>query len=95
MPGPASAPALRHGRERVAGHAIGSAAGPCRRPRPLPGGVPIITNIAASRAYATGLWRCGGMTGYTSTGVGISGLPVRYFSKSEVALITLRRRANS
>ena len=61
----------------------------------LPGGVPIITNIAASRAYATGLWRCGGMTGYTSTGAGISGLPVRYFSKSEVALITLRRRANS
>lgn len=58
----------------------------------LPGGLPIITNIAASRAYATGRWRCGEMLGYTSPGAGISGLPVRYFSKSEAALITLKRR---
>jgi uncharacterized protein len=59
----------------------------------LPGGRPIITNIATERAYATGLWQRGGMVGYTSPGAGISGLPVRYFSKSEAALITLRRRA--
>jgi uncharacterized protein len=59
----------------------------------LPGSRPIITNIAARRAYATGSWRCGEMVGYTSPGAGISGLPVRYFSKSEAALITLKRRA--
>lgn len=59
----------------------------------LPGGVPIITNIAAKRAYARGMWRCGDMVGYTSTGGGISGLPVRYFSRSEAALVTLRRRS--
>jgi predicted MPP superfamily phosphohydrolase len=59
----------------------------------LPGGVPILTNIAAKRVFATGPWRCGAMMGYTSPGAGISGLPVRYFSKSEAALITLRRRA--
>jgi len=57
----------------------------------LPGGVPIITHIAAPRTYAQGLWQCGGMTGYTSTGSGTSGLPVRFFSRSEAALITLRR----
>jgi predicted MPP superfamily phosphohydrolase len=57
----------------------------------LPGGIPIITNIAAPRAYASGLWRCSDMVGYTSTGGGISGLPVRFFSRSEAALITLRR----
>jgi predicted MPP superfamily phosphohydrolase len=59
----------------------------------LPGGLPIITNIAGKRAFATGAWRCGAMMGYTSPGAGISGLPVRYFSKSEAALITLRRRS--
>ena len=59
----------------------------------LPGGLPIITNIAGKRAFSTGAWRCGAMMGYTSPGAGISGLPVRYFSKSEAALITLRRRS--
>ena len=59
----------------------------------LPGGLPIICHMAAPRRYATGLWRKGGMIGYTSTGVGTSGLPVRFNSRSEVALITLRRDA--
>ena len=59
----------------------------------LPGGVPIICHMAAPRRYATGLWRDGGMIGYTSTGAGTSGLPVRFNSRSEVALITLRRDA--
>ena len=31
------------------------------------------------------------MTGYTTTGVGVSVMPVRFFSKGEVAIITLRR----
>ena len=57
----------------------------------LPGGWPIIAHMAAPRRYARGLWRKGGMIGYTSTGAGTSGLPVRFNSRGEVALITLRR----
>jgi len=56
----------------------------------LPGGWPIITHMSRYRRYARGLWRHGGMQGYTSTGVGVSGLPVRFNTRGEVALITLR-----
>ena len=57
----------------------------------LPGGIPIITHMSGHRAYASGLWRHGAMTGYSSTGVGVSGLPVRFNTRGEVVLITLRR----
>ena len=57
----------------------------------LPGALPILTNSVGRRSHARGVWRCGGMAGYTSTGVGVSGLPVRYNSRGEVALITLRK----
>ena len=57
----------------------------------LPGGWPIISHMAAPRRYAKGLWREGDMIGYTSTGAGTSGLPVRFNSRSEAVLITLRR----
>jgi hypothetical protein len=57
----------------------------------LPSGRPILTNSAAPRRYARGLWRCNGMVGYTSTGLGVSGIPVRYNSRGEMALLTLRR----
>ncbi len=56
----------------------------------LPGGMPIITHMAAPRRYASGIWRRGPMTGYTSTGIGVSGLPVRFNTRGEVVLITLR-----
>lgn len=59
----------------------------------LPGGWPIVTNQRCRRAYARGLWRCGDMTGYTSRGIGVSFLPVRFNSSGEAALITLRRAA--
>ncbi len=58
----------------------------------LPGGLPIMTNIKTQRRYARGLWRHGRMTGYTTTGVGVSVMPVRFFSRGEVAVITLRRK---
>ena len=54
----------------------------------LPGGRPIITHMVRLRRYASGLWRHGSMVGYTSTGVGITALPVRYFSRGEVVLLT-------
>ena len=57
----------------------------------LPGGVPIMTNVKSPRRYARGLWKHGAMTGYTTMGVGVSVMPVRFFSKGEVAVITLRR----
>jgi predicted MPP superfamily phosphohydrolase len=57
----------------------------------LPGGIPVMTSIRAPRRYARGLWRHGDMTGYTTVGVGVSVMPLRFFSKGEVAVITLRR----
>ena len=56
----------------------------------LPGGKPIITHMGRHRGYASGLWRHGSMTGYTTTGLGVSGLPVRFNTRGEVVLITLR-----
>ncbi len=56
----------------------------------LPGGRPIITHMSRFRRYARGLWRHGAMQGYTSSGVGVSGLPVRFNTRGEVVLIMLR-----
>ena len=56
----------------------------------LRGGDPIVTNISSKRVFAKGVWKCGGMTGFTSSGVGVSGLPFRFNSRGEVAEITLR-----
>ncbi len=47
--------------------------------------------MSRSRRYASGLWRHDKMLGYTTTGVGVSGLPVRFNTRGEVVLITLRR----
>ena len=55
----------------------------------LPGGQPVLTHLSRHRRYARGLWRHGEMQGYTSTGVGISALPVRFNNRGEVVLITL------
>jgi hypothetical protein len=57
----------------------------------LPGGRAIITHLTRHKGYAQGLWRHGRMIGYTSTGVGVSALPIRFNSRGEVALFTLRR----
>lgn len=57
----------------------------------LPGGIPVLTNSALHWRHARGLWRRGKMIGYTSNGAGTSGLPVRFFSRGEVTLFTLRR----
>lgn len=57
----------------------------------LPGGRPIVTRMRGYRKYASGLWSCGDMTGYTSTGVGVASPTVRFNSRGEVVLMTLRR----
>jgi uncharacterized protein len=57
----------------------------------LPGGRPVVTQLTRFRHAAAGLWRHGRMTGYTSSGLGVSSPTVRFNSRGEVAVITLRR----
>jgi uncharacterized protein len=52
---------------------------------------PLITNANCPRAYVRGHWRHESVLGYTSTGVGASGVPVRFFCPPEIPLITLQR----
>jgi len=57
----------------------------------LPGGRPLVTHLKRCRHAASGLWRQGRMTGYTSLGLGVSDLPLRFNTRGEVVVITLRR----
>jgi uncharacterized protein len=57
----------------------------------LPGGVPLIRHLARGHAFYRGVWRHGAMQGVTSTGVGTSGIPVRFNTVAEIPIITLRR----
>jgi len=57
----------------------------------LPGRGPIFTNSRAPRFTANGNWQYKEMMGYTSQGVGASGVPLRFNCPGEVSLITLRR----
>jgi predicted MPP superfamily phosphohydrolase len=59
----------------------------------LPGGRPLVTHLARCHGGARGLWRWGDMIGYTTTGLGVSGPPLRFNCPGEAALITLRRQA--
>ncbi|MBC7907315.1 MAG: metallophosphoesterase family protein [Rhodospirillaceae bacterium] len=59
----------------------------------LPGGRPVFTALDYHRHLAKGAWRHGRLQGYTSTGTGSSAPPLRFNSRPEVALITLRRGA--
>ena len=51
---------------------------------------PVITNVHAPRHFASGFWRYKNMRGFTSTGVGISSVPVRFNCPPEIVLFTLR-----
>ncbi len=53
---------------------------------------PVITNAKAPRSFARGFWEYKGMSGYTSTGVGISAVPVRYNCPPELVVFTLRKK---
>ncbi len=54
---------------------------------------PVFTHSSAPRRYCQGLWQYGNMRGYTSNGVGVSGVPVRFLCQGEVLLLTLKRGA--
>ena len=52
-------------------------------------GVPLISHQFEGKQFNHGIWNIGAMTGYTSRGVGVSGMPVRFNCPAEVTLITL------
>ena len=52
-------------------------------------GMPLISHQFEGKHYNNGLWHMGAMTGYTSRGVGVSGMPVRFNCPAEVTQITL------
>jgi predicted MPP superfamily phosphohydrolase len=56
----------------------------------LPGGKPIFTALDSHRTLASGLWRCGGMAGYTSRGIGV-GRRARINCPPEIVRLRLRR----
>ncbi len=56
----------------------------------LPGGVAIVTSTSAPRSMLQGKWRHGSMKGFTSRGVGVTGVAVRFFCPPEITVITLR-----
>jgi len=57
----------------------------------LPGGKPLITHLSNGKKFYKDVWKYKAMTGFTGSGTGTSGIPVRYNSKSEITLITLKR----
>lgn len=56
----------------------------------LPNGYPLITYSKSPHHMANGLWSFEGMLGYTNTGTGTSGIPLRAFCPGEVAVLTLK-----
>lgn len=57
----------------------------------LPGGRPLMTRLVRGHGLVSGWWKCGDMTGYTSPGIGVSAVPVRFFTRGEATLITLKK----
>jgi uncharacterized protein len=51
---------------------------------------PLISGANCPRKYARGAWQYKRMQGYTSAGVGVSVVPVRFFCPPEIGLIELR-----
>lgn len=56
----------------------------------LPGGVPLMTNARCPRRFCAGAWDYRGMHGYTSRGVGTSGLTARLCCPPEITIHVLR-----
>ncbi|PJE01554.1 MAG: metallophosphoesterase [Leptospira sp.] len=52
----------------------------------LPGELPIISNSSAPKKFNKSAWTYGKMQGYTSNGVGSSGLDVRFFCPPEIII---------
>ncbi|MCI0514410.1 metallophosphoesterase [candidate division KSB1 bacterium] len=50
----------------------------------LPGGIPLFINAACPRRLVRGAWRYKNLQGYTSRGIGASGIPVRFNCPPEI-----------
>jgi len=59
----------------------------------LPGGIPIISHQKGRRERVRGLWYEKDMKGYTSSGAGVSGIPLRFNCPPEITLFELVREA--
>ena len=57
----------------------------------IPSFGPVFTHTRAPRKFCHGHWKFKNMTGYTSSGAGVSGVPVRFYTHGEVAHITLKK----
>lgn len=53
-------------------------------------GVPLISHQFEGKHFNQGLWKVGNMTGYTSRGAGVSGMPVRFNCSAEITILNLR-----
>jgi len=56
----------------------------------LPGGRPVITHLSRGRRFWRGTWTHRDMVGVTNVGAGTSGVPVRFNTRGEVLVLTLR-----
>ena len=61
----------------------------------LPGGRPIVTHLRRCRHAGVGTWNEGQMIGYTSRGLGVGHVPLRFNCPGELSVITLRRSFRS
>ena len=52
----------------------------------LPGGIALLKHLNRGHAYYRGHWRHGDMQGITSSGVGTSGIPVRFNTRGEILI---------
>ena len=57
----------------------------------LKNGIALISHQFEGKQFNKGKWKIGNMKGYTSRGVGVSGIPVRFNCPAEIALITLKK----
>lgn len=56
----------------------------------LPGGIPVFKHLNRGRKFYRGHWRYRDMQGITNAGAGTSGIPVRFNTRGEVMIHTLR-----
>ncbi|MBT3209986.1 MAG: metallophosphoesterase [Bacteroidetes bacterium] len=58
----------------------------------LPGGIPLITHLYDGKKFYKGKWQYKKLSGYTSSGCGVSGIPIRFNCIGEVAILTLKKK---
>lgn len=56
----------------------------------FPGGRPIITRLSRCKDFSVGSWELDEMVGYTSCGVGVGNPAIRFNTRGEVTVFTLR-----